>query len=184
MTERPSTNTQCSIVYMYHNFFIHLFVNGKLGCFHVPAIVNSAAMIIRVHVYFRVVVFSGYIPSSGISGSYEGNGTPLQYSCLENTMDRGAWWAAIYGVAQSWTWLKRLSSSSMVVLFLVFKEISPLFSTVAYQFTLPPTAQEASLFCRSFPVFVVYRFFFDFFFFNDHHLTSVRWYLNVVLHCS
>ena len=33
----------------------------------------------------------------------EGNGNPLQYSCLENTMDRGAWWAATYGVAQSWT---------------------------------------------------------------------------------
>ena len=42
----------------------------------------------------------------------EGNGTPLQYSCLENPMDGGAWWAAIYGVAQSWTRLKRLSSSS------------------------------------------------------------------------
>ena len=42
----------------------------------------------------------------------EGNGTPLQYSCLENPRDGGAWWAAIYGVAQSWTQLKRLSSSS------------------------------------------------------------------------
>ena len=35
----------------------------------------------------------------------EGNGTPLQYSCLENRMDRGAWWAAVHGVAKSWTWL-------------------------------------------------------------------------------
>ena len=42
----------------------------------------------------------------------EGNGTPLQYSCLENPRDRGAWWAAVYGVAQSRTRLKRLSSSS------------------------------------------------------------------------
>ena len=33
----------------------------------------------------------------------EGNGNPLQYSCLENPRDGGAWWAAIYGVAQSWT---------------------------------------------------------------------------------
>ena len=39
----------------------------------------------------------------------EGNGNPLQYSCLENPRDGGAWWAAIYGVAQSWTRLKRLS---------------------------------------------------------------------------
>ena len=42
----------------------------------------------------------------------EGNGNPLQCSCLENPRDGGAWWAAIYGVAQSWTPLKRLSSSS------------------------------------------------------------------------
>ena len=42
----------------------------------------------------------------------EGNGNPLQYSCLENPRDGGAWWAAIYGVAQSRTRLKRLSSSS------------------------------------------------------------------------
>ena len=42
----------------------------------------------------------------------EGNGNSLQYSCLENPRDRGAWWAAIYGVAQSWTLLKRLCSSS------------------------------------------------------------------------
>ena len=42
----------------------------------------------------------------------EGNGTPLQYSCLENPMGGGAWWAAIYGVAQNWTRLKQLSSSS------------------------------------------------------------------------
>ena len=42
----------------------------------------------------------------------EGNGNPLQCSCLENARDGGAWWAAIYGVAQSRTRLKRLSSSS------------------------------------------------------------------------
>ena len=42
----------------------------------------------------------------------EGNGIPLQRSCLENPKDGGAWWAAIYGVTQSWTQLKRLSSSS------------------------------------------------------------------------
>ena len=43
----------------------------------------------------------------------EGNGNPLQYSCLENPRDWGAWWAAVCGVAQSWTQLKRLSSSSI-----------------------------------------------------------------------
>ena len=43
----------------------------------------------------------------------EGNGNPLQYSCLENPRDGGAWWAAVYGVSQSRTRLKWLSSSSM-----------------------------------------------------------------------
>ena len=42
----------------------------------------------------------------------EGNGNPLQCSCLENPRDGGAWWAAVHGFAQSWTRLKRLSSSS------------------------------------------------------------------------
>ena len=44
----------------------------------------------------------------------EGNGNPLQYSCLENPRDREAWWAAIYGVTQSQTQLKRLSSSNSI----------------------------------------------------------------------
>ena len=39
----------------------------------------------------------------------EGNGTPLQYSCLENSMDGGAWWAAVHGVAKSWTRLSNLT---------------------------------------------------------------------------
>ena len=43
----------------------------------------------------------------------EGNGNPLQCSCLENPRDGGGWWAAIYGVTQSWTRLKRLSSSKL-----------------------------------------------------------------------
>ena len=49
---------------------------------------------------------------SSLSGTGEGNGNPLQCSCLENPRDGGAWWAAVHGVAQSRTWLKRLSSSS------------------------------------------------------------------------
>ena len=42
----------------------------------------------------------------------EGNGNPLQYSCLENPMDGGAWWATVHGVAKSRTQLKQLNSSS------------------------------------------------------------------------
>ena len=55
---------------MCHIFFIHSSVGGHLGCFHVLAIVNSAAMNIAVHDSFWIMVFSGYMPSSGIAGSY------------------------------------------------------------------------------------------------------------------
>ena len=54
----------------------------------------------RLHFYFS------------LSYNGEGNGSPLQCSCLENPRDGRAWWASVYGVTQSWTRLKRLSSSS------------------------------------------------------------------------
>ena len=54
----------------------------------------------RLHFHFSLSCLGG------------GNGNPLQCSCLENPRDRGAWWAAVYGAAQSQTRLKRLSSSS------------------------------------------------------------------------
>ena len=57
---------------MYHNFFIHSSVDGHLGCFYVLAVVNSAAVIIGVHVSFSVLVSSGYMPSNGIAGLYGG----------------------------------------------------------------------------------------------------------------
>ena len=55
----------------------------------------------------------------------EGNGNPLQYSCLENPRNRGAWWAAVYGVAQSRTLLKQLSSSNSLLKPSVFPKKSP-----------------------------------------------------------
>ena len=55
---------------MYHIIFIHSSVIGHLRCFHVLAIVNSAAVNIGVHVSFWIMVSSGYMPSSGIAGSY------------------------------------------------------------------------------------------------------------------
>ena len=61
---------------------------------------KESDMTVRLHFHFSLSCIG------------EGNGHPLQCSCLENPRDGGAWWAAIYGVAQSRTRLKRLSNSS------------------------------------------------------------------------
>ena len=55
---------------MYHNFFIYLSADGHLGCFHIVAIVNSAAVNIGVHVSFSIMMSSGCMPSSGIVGAH------------------------------------------------------------------------------------------------------------------
>ena len=55
----------------------------------------------------EIHTFSSFALLGNVVG--EGNGNPLQYSCLENPVDRGAWWAAVHGVAQSRTRLKLLS---------------------------------------------------------------------------
>ena len=57
---------------------------------------------ITKHYWERLLLYHG-----------EGNGNPLQYSCLENPVDRGAWWAAVHRVTQSWTWLNRLSMHAL-----------------------------------------------------------------------
>ena len=89
-------------VCVHHIFFVHPSVIGHLDCFHVLAIKSSAVVNIGVHVSFpiRIFVFSGYTLRSGMAGSY---GNPLQYFCLENPMDGGAWWAAVHGITRSRT---------------------------------------------------------------------------------
>ena len=59
-------------MYIYHNFFIHSSVNGHLDCFHVLAIVNSAAMNDGIRVSLSILVSLGDMPKSGIAGSYGG----------------------------------------------------------------------------------------------------------------
>ena len=59
--------------------------------------------------FFKSYILTLYL---GVNSAGEGNGNPLQYSCLEYCRDRGAWWAAVPGVAQSQTRLMRLSSRS------------------------------------------------------------------------
>ena len=61
----------CVCIYVYH-IFIHSSDSGHLGCFHVLAIVNSAAMNTGIHVSLSILVSSGYMPRSGLAGSYGG----------------------------------------------------------------------------------------------------------------
>ena len=55
---------------MNYKFFIHSFVDGHIGCFHILAIINSTVLNIRVYVSFSIMVSSGQMPSSCIIGSY------------------------------------------------------------------------------------------------------------------
>ena len=75
----------------------------KIPCTSEPGGLQSMASLRVGHVW---------VTSLSLSCIGEGNGNPLQYSCLVNLRDGGAWWVAAYGVAQSRTRLKRLSSST------------------------------------------------------------------------
>ena len=55
---------------MYHIFFIRSSADGHVGCFHILAIVNSATVNTGMHASFQILVFSRYVPNSGIAGSY------------------------------------------------------------------------------------------------------------------
>ena len=94
---------------MYHNFFIHSSTDEHLDCFHVLAIVNSAAMNNGIHASFSILVSSGYVPRSGIAGSYGEAETPntLITSCEKLTYLKrpGCWeglWAGREGDDRGW----------------------------------------------------------------------------------
>ena len=87
----------------------------------------------------------------------EGNGNPLQCSCLESPRDGGAWWAAIYGVAQSRTRLKRLSRSSSSSSLLMVQHSYP-YMTPGINITLTIwnfVDKVMSLFFNTLPSFVI-----------------------------
>ena len=75
----------------------------------------------------------GSIPGSGRSPG-EGNGNPLQYSCLENPMHGEAWWATVHGIAKSWTQLSdfNFTFTYIKVLLCLVGELSPLCNVLFY----------------------------------------------------
>ena len=113
---------KCLFRSFYHSL-IGLFVFLALSCMSCLYILEINPLSVVSLLLFSPIlrfVFSPclYFPFG------EWNGNPLQYSCLEIPKDRGAWWAAIYGVAQSWTRLKWLSSNSSILSFAVQKHLS------------------------------------------------------------
>ena len=83
------------------------------ACMHIYIYVYRASQVALVVRNPRAnsggIRYTGSIPELGRSPG-EGNGNPFLYSCLENPMDRGAWWAMIHRVTKSWTQLKQLST--------------------------------------------------------------------------
>ena len=87
---------------------------------------------------------SGSTPGSGRSPG-GGPSNPPQYSCLENSMDRGTWWAPVHRVAKSWTWLNRLSTHTHQLLM----NLSPLQPSRAPVALKPFSEQSNNSYCMS-----------------------------------
>ena len=87
-------------VYTYIYIYIYFIFFSLIGCYRILSIIHCAIQQVPVGLSILYICIG------------EGNGNPLQCSCLENPRDGEAWWAAVSGVAQSRTRLKQLSSSS------------------------------------------------------------------------
>ena len=82
---------------LIHRFFFHKYYS-TIRAFQVALVLKNLSA------SARDTRDTGSIPGLGRSPG-EGNGNALQYSCLENSIDRGAWWAAVHGTTEGWTWL-------------------------------------------------------------------------------
>ena len=91
--------------FFYFSCLINVFVeNWAIYTICCRFLYHSPLPHLRACQCFLVALCNAYLKYFG-----EGNGTPLQYSCLENPMDGGSWWAAVYGVARSWTQLSNFT---------------------------------------------------------------------------
>ena len=103
-----------SLSHRITDWMTHLISSFKISQFLESASPFFKLQLLYIHIYVYICCCCShtllYIYIYG-----ERNGNPLQYSCLENPRDGGAWWAAVYEVAQSRTQLKRLSSSSIYI---------------------------------------------------------------------
>ena len=102
---RPCSIRCLSHFFHYSQSFLHCF-----SLFSVSPYLKKKK-VRKKHVSGAVYIYPGSILGSGRSPG-GGNGKPLQYSCLENPMDRGAWQATAYGVTKSWTWLSNWAHGS------------------------------------------------------------------------
>ena len=99
----------------------------------------------KAHYMMFSVTFSFHVVCSNLPGINlrirEGNGTPLQYSCLENPMDRGAWWAAVHGVTNGWT---RLSDFTFTFHFHTWEKAMATHSSIL-AWRIPGTGEPGGL---------------------------------------
>ena len=108
-----------------------------------------------------------------------GNGNPLKYSCLENTMDRGAWWAIVHGVTKSQTWLSTRTHINFskyniniivkYIIYLPFLSVDPVSFIVFFPFNMESSLESGAAFSRHV-------------FFNLIHFFSLPCFLKILTH--